>query len=129
MNLSGLLNLLPQLPAYEAMRTAPPTEPQALVHSAHPFVLAGLALHHPGPVIILTARSEMAHQLALNLEAWLPPKEQNGAPIHLFAEPDALPFERISWSSETRQRRLTALAALQSRDSTGPKPVVISSAR
>ncbi|MEZ4706939.1 MAG: transcription-repair coupling factor [Caldilineaceae bacterium] len=129
MNLSGLLNLLPRLPAYEAMRTAPPSEPQALVHSAHPFVLAGLALHHPGPVLILTARSEMAQQLALNLEAWLPPRQENGPPIHLFAEPDALPYERISWSGETRQRRLTALAALQSRDSASPKPVVISSAR
>lgn len=128
MNLSGLLTLLQKLPAYEAVRTAPPAEPQSLVHSAHPFVMAGLAMNTSGPVLILTARSEMAQQLALNLESWLPPVEEKGPPIHLFAEPDALPFERISWSGETRQRRLTALAALQSRDG-GAKPVVISSAR
>lgn len=128
MNLSGLLPLLRQLPAYSAILDAPPAEPQAVLHAAHPYLLAGLATHRGSPLVVLTARSEMANQLAVNLEAWLAPPEAGGPPVYLFAEPDALPYERISWSAETRQRRLTALAALQSRARTAP-PIVIASAR
>ena len=58
---------------------------------------------------------------------WLPPPEEGGPPILLFAEADALPYERIGWSSATRQQRLTALSALQSR-TTSP-PIVVASAR
>ncbi|MEZ4680673.1 MAG: transcription-repair coupling factor [Caldilineaceae bacterium] len=76
---------------------------------------------------MVTARSEMAQQLAAQLETWLPPVEDGGPTIHLFAEPDALPYERIAWSGYTRQQRLTTLAALQSR--TSRPPVVVTSAR
>jgi hypothetical protein len=47
------------------------------------------------------------------LELWLPPQEEGAPPVYHFAEPDALPYERIPWSSATRQKRLTALTALQ----------------
>jgi transcription-repair coupling factor (superfamily II helicase) len=127
MRLSGLLSLLQTLPAYRALLAQPSSEPQALLQAARPYVVAGLTEHRPGALIFLAARSEMAQQLADQLESWLPPPEEGGAPIYLFAEPDALPFERIAWSGQTRQRRLTALSALQSRG--GPPPLVIASAR
>jgi len=127
MNLSGLLNLLSQLPAYQALGTTPESIPQALLQAARPYVVAGLKQDRPGALVLITARSEMAQQLALGLESWLPPREEGGPPIYHFAEPDALPYERITWSGYTRQQRLTALAALQSR--TGPKPLIITSAR
>ncbi len=128
MNLSGLLPLLQQLPAYRSLLDDPVKQPpQALLQGARAFVAAGLKSHRGGPLILLTARSEMAQQLATQLELWLPPAEAGGPPVYLFAEPDALPFERIAWSGHTRQQRLTALSALQSR--TGPQPVVVASAR
>ena len=137
MNLSGLLELLKQLPAYNALLTGLDADtlpdalakPQSILHAAHPFLAAGLATERTGPVVVLAARSEMAHQFRERLEAWLPPVEDGGPPVYLFAEPDALPFERIAWSGETRQRRLTTLAALQSRHRSSPAPVVIASAR
>ncbi len=127
MHLTGLLDFLHELPAYRALLEQPPSEPQALLQAARPYVLAGLKSHRPGALMLLTARSEMAQQLADQLESWLPPREEGGPPVYLFAEPDALPYERIAWSGQTRQQRLTTLAALQSR--TGVRPVVIASAR
>ncbi|MEZ4864316.1 MAG: transcription-repair coupling factor [Caldilineaceae bacterium] len=127
MNLSGLLKCLAQLPAYQALLAQNDGTPQALLQAARPLVVAGLKQDRPGPLVLLTARSEMAQQLAAQVESWLPPPQDGGPPVYIFAEPDALPYERIAWSGYTRQQRLTALAALQSR--TGPKPVVIASAR
>jgi transcription-repair coupling factor (superfamily II helicase) len=132
MNLAGLLPLLDGLPAFvdclaSLDRSTGGSTPQALLPAARPFVVAGLKQRRPGPLVLVTARSEMAQQLVDQLEAWLPPPDEGGPPVYLFADPDALPYERIAWSSTTRQRRLTALAALQSR--TGPAPLVVASAR
>ncbi len=127
MNLSGLLKLLKQLPAYQDLQSATARTPQALLQAARPFVAAGLKEERGGALFFLTARSEMAQQVAAQLEMWLPPAAAGGPPVYLFAEPDALPYERIAWSGYTRQQRLTALAALQSR--TGKRPVVVASAR
>jgi transcription-repair coupling factor (superfamily II helicase) len=132
MHLSGLLDLLPRLPAFRAwLQTlaAPSTEatPQALLAAARPFVAAGVRMQRAAPLVLITARSEMAQQLCDQMEMWLPPQEAGGPPLYLFAEPDALPYERIPWSSATRQKRLTALAALQNR-SAAP-PIIIASAR
>jgi len=127
MNLSGLLNLLKQLPAYQALLSGNEQRPQALLQSARPFVAAGLKQERGGPLLFITARSEMAQQVAAQLEMWLPPRDAGGPPVYLFAEPDALPYERIAWSGYTRQQRLTTLAALQSR--TAKRPVVVTSAR
>ncbi len=127
MQLSGLLDLLKALPAYQTLLDHATTEPQALLQSARPYLIAGLKSHRPGSLILLTARSEVAQQLADQLLNWLPSVEEGGPPVYLFAEPDALPYERIAWSGQTRQQRLTALAALQSRS--GLRPLVIASAR
>uniref|UniRef100_A0A540VK97 Transcription-repair-coupling factor n=1 Tax=Litorilinea aerophila TaxID=1204385 RepID=A0A540VK97_9CHLR len=128
MKLTGLLTLLGQMPAFRQLLEEGDTQPQALLQAARPFVVAGLAVHRPRAVVFLTARGEMAQQLLVQLESWLPPVEEGGPSLHLFAEPDALPYERIAWSSATRQQRLTALAALQSR-AAGPRPIVVASAR
>lgn len=127
MNLSGLVKTLQQLPAYRALVTQRDSTPQALLSAARPLVVAGVKQDRPGSLVLVTARSEMAQQLATQLEIWLPSVAEGGPPVFVFAEPDALPYERIAWSGYTRQQRLTAMAALQSR--TGVRPVVIVSAR
>ncbi len=138
MLLTGLLDLLTRSPAYADLLAALDTPeqraalpPQALLGAARPFVAAGLRRHRPGALLFLTARSEMAQQLLDQLAHFLSPVEEGGPPLYHFADPDALPYERIPWSSATRQRRLTALAALQSRTGppSGAAPVVVASAR
>lgn len=129
MNLSGLLDLLKRLPPFMALIESPTPEPQALAEGVHPYIIAGLHMRKASPTILLTARDEMAQQLVTQIEAWLPPAEEGGVPVYNFSPPDALPYERISWSSETRQSRLTVLSALQSRAEKRQPPIIVASAR
>jgi transcription-repair coupling factor (superfamily II helicase) len=126
MDLSGLLPLLRRLPAYEQVLAESSAEPLALLEVARPYVAAGLAMHRATPLVILTTRNENAQKWIERLPSFLPPVDQGGSPIFHFAEPDALPYERIFWTDRTRQQRLTALAALQSRS--GPTPIIVASA-
>jgi hypothetical protein len=105
MNLSGLLPLLQQAPPFIELidrlaRNEAPTEPQAIYHAARACVTAALRHHRPAPLLLLTARNEMAQQLYEQLALWLPPVEDGGPPRYLFADPDALPYERITWSND-----------------------------
>lgn len=127
MHLSGLLELLNRLPAFRQLLENGSSTPLALLQSARPYITAGLRNTRGNAVILVTARSEMVQQIITQLEIWLPSVGEGGPPLLNFAEPDALPYERIGWSSAARQQRLTALAALQSRNAT--PPIVVTSAR
>ena len=87
MHLTGLLDYLKHLPAYRGLLAATPDAPQALLPSARPFVAAGLRAHTGKAVVLVTARSEMANQMAAELESWLPPPDEGGPPVMFFAEP------------------------------------------
>ena len=126
MNFSGLLPLLRNLPAYQELLRGHSSAPQKLFAAARAFVVAGIATDREGPVLVLTGTSEEAHRWVERLELFLPPTE-DPAQLSLYADPDALPYERIPWAGRTRQHRLTALAALQQKGS-GPT-IVVSSAR
>ena len=125
MNLSGLTHLLPDLPAYrrfldEVRAGQPDRAPLALYGAARAFVVAGLVQTLNRPVLYVVARSEHARQAHDELQIWLPPagKEGRSLPLYHFADPDALPYERVAWSRETRQARLGALTALACRVAT-----------
>ncbi len=120
MRLTGMLDVIRRLPAYsdltaalaeESTRAALP--PQSVLAAARHALVAALAMDRTSPILFVTARNEMAMQWVELLQQWLPDAESGGPSIYHLADPDALPFERIPWSSATRQRRLTALAALQ----------------
>ncbi len=138
LNLSGLTHLVVDLPAYrrfldEVRAGQPDRAPLALYGAARAFVVAGLAQTLERPVLYVVARSEHARQVHDELQVWLPPDGKDGrTPIalHYFADPDALPYERVAWSRETRQARLGALTALAQRTATGGGPLlVVASAR
>ncbi|HXF61415.1 MAG TPA: transcription-repair coupling factor [Caldilineaceae bacterium] len=128
MNLSGLLTLLHDLPPFRRLLEEGGRAPLSLLQAARPYVTAGLKQAQGRALVLLISRSELAQQVITQLEQWLPSPAAGGPPLLHFAEPDALPYERIHWSSATRQQRLTALAALQSRRE-GPAPLVVASAR
>ena len=132
MQLAGLLSLVQDIPAYAGLR-------QRVVEglgspalgvgaAARPFLAASLIHELERPTLLLTGRTERARQLADDLRAWLPAPER----IHIFADPDALPYERVPWSRETRQQRLTALVALTHTPRPGAAPappILVASAR
>ncbi|MFZ1756818.1 MAG: CarD family transcriptional regulator, partial [Caldilineaceae bacterium] len=94
---------------------------------ARPFLAAGLATDSSGPLVIVTGSSEQAQQWVEGIGHFLPPADEGGPSVLLYPEPDSLPFERIPWTDRTRQARLTALAALQSKS--GPAPIVVAPVR
>ena len=126
MNLSGLLPLLRALPNFQALLNEHTSAPQKLYSPARAYFVAGAAVERDGPVLVVTGTAEQAQKWVEQLELYLP-ASAGALPISLYAEPDALPFERIPWTGRTRQLRLTALAALQKK-ATGPT-IVVSSAR
>jgi hypothetical protein len=113
MKLNGLLELGRNLPALRALAKMlaageRPTEPLAIYHAARPYVVATIARILDRPLMVLTARTNRARQWVDELRTWLPDE----IPVHNFADPDALSYERIPWASETRQRRLEGLVGL-----------------
>ena len=134
MKLNGLLDLGQGLPAIDEMAAALaagqiPAGPLDIYHAARPYVVAALARALNRPLVVITARSVRARQWVDELRVWLPDE----VPVHNFADPDALPYERIPWAPETRQRRLEALMGLLSWSSPTPAtpyaPVAVASAR
>ncbi len=118
MKLTGLLEFSRRLPALEALAAQlrdgrAPDVPLEAYAAARPYLVAGLALLLKQPLLIITPRSNRARQWVDELRIWLPDE----VPVHHFADPDALPYERIPWAPETRQRRLEALVGLLTRDS------------
>ena len=76
MNLSGLLPLLDQLPAFRQLLAdlsdggVSRAKPQAIINAVHPFLISGIATRtQPSAVVILAARSEVAYELARQFTA------------------------------------------------------------
>ena len=135
MKLNGLLDLGQDLPAYRELVSAleagqAPAAPLSVYHAARPYLVALLARALQRPLVIITGRGGRARQWVDELRIWLPDE----VPVHLFAEPDALPYERIAWAPETRQRRLEALGSLIMESEPGRRngssaPLIVTSAR
>ncbi len=128
MNLSGLLALLDQTPEFQALlaRLEKPrvTEPLQVLDAARPYVLAALQEKRVQPMVIVTARTERAKQLFVDLTAWSAQPER----VFFFAEPDPLLYERMPWTTETIAARLAALSAL-SVTASGSPPVILTTMR
>jgi transcription-repair coupling factor (superfamily II helicase) len=149
MKLSGLIQYAEQLPDVRAFLSTlesdgPPPAPLGVYHAARPYLAAILAHAIRRPLVIITARTGRARQWVDELRAWLPDE----IPVHFFADGDALPYERILWAPETRQRRIEGLVSLitwkpaagaspqylsgtkaGAASSDSPAPVVVASAR
>jgi transcription-repair coupling factor (superfamily II helicase) len=120
MKLNGLLDLGRSLPEFDELAVGlregrAPAAPLAIYHAARPYLVAALACQLDRPLLIITPRTNRARQWIDELRAWLPDE----FPVHNFADPDALSYERIPWVAETRQRRLEALVGLLTWDASG----------
>ncbi|HEX7588637.1 MAG TPA: transcription-repair coupling factor, partial [Anaerolineae bacterium] len=130
MNISGLLPLIESLPAFEALAAAlraQPTVTAEVIEAARSPMLAALSRSLDAPIVVLTARSDRAKQLADELNVW---RHESGG-VSIFPEPDPLFYERMPWNAETIAARLGAFAALaQSRGArSASKPIIVSSVR
>ena len=134
MKLNGLLDRGQALPAIDELAGAlaagrSPAAPLDIYHAARPYVVAVLARLLNRPLVVITARTVRARQWVDELRVWLPDE----VPVYNFVDPDALPYERIPWAPETRQRRIETLVGLLSWTGPAPAapfaPLVVASAR
>ncbi|MGD8904199.1 MAG: hypothetical protein PVI67_11590, partial [Anaerolineae bacterium] len=144
MNLTGLLPLLQETPAYRTLidrlaQQEAGTSPGAnsedvlgIIRPARPFLVSALYRQLGRPIVLLTARAERVGYWTDQLDIWT-----GAGGILPFPEPDPLPYERVPWTRETVTDRLTALAALLRWEKitgpTGPAtpqpPFIVASAR
>jgi len=126
MNLARLLPLINEMPGYrqllEGLRKGG-RQRLVVLDAAKPYLLACLHQELGWPMLVVVPQPEEAKQLQDQLLSW-----RGNAPIHVFPEPDALPYERLSPDPATVQQRIKALSMLKGADSQGEAPLVIASA-
>jgi len=126
MNLARLLPLIDDIPGYrellEALRKGG-RQRLVVLDAAKPYLLACLHRELISPTLVMVAQPEEAKQLQEQLISW-----RGEAPIHVFPEPDALPYERLSPDPATIQQRIKALSLLTGVKGQEVAPLVIASA-
>ncbi len=113
MNLSPLLSLLKEVPAYrqlvEQLPAARGEHKAVILDAAKPYLIACLHEELNSPLVVITAQPDNAKKLYEQLQVWCLPS----ANLHHFPEIDFLPYEYLaSYPADTMQRRLQVLSAL-----------------
>ncbi|HSH01793.1 MAG TPA: transcription-repair coupling factor [Anaerolineae bacterium] len=135
MNVTGILQILEQLPVYEELleqlKAGAEAGPLDLPTSFQAAFLAHLHRSLDVPILFVTGEVSGVSSWQQALEAWLPP---TGGPWR-WPEPTPLPYERGPWSERSRQGRIRVLADLLSRQqsrlpqASGQPPLIVTSAR
>jgi transcription-repair coupling factor (superfamily II helicase) len=109
-DLSGLLSQLERAPSFERVRSRMRDAGLTLGagDTAKPVTLAAIAEGWPGPVLVVTTRSDRAESLAEEVTAWLGDPER----VVVYPEREALPYERLAPAPDTVRDRLRTAFAL-----------------
>ena len=114
MNLSCLLSLLKELPAYRQLvgelSTAKSEHKAIILDAARPYLIAALYEELNLPFMVVTGQPESARKLHEQLRVWCSPS----AELHRLPELDFLPYDSSQLSAVSYQmmERLRALATL-----------------
>jgi transcription-repair coupling factor (superfamily II helicase) len=115
-NLSPLLKLFNQIPAYNTLadalyaneRPEALNRPLGLFTAARPALLAALQIELQRPILFITARADRVRVLTEQIQSWA----EQPHTVYRLPDPDSLPYEKLAWSNETIRDRLAALAAM-----------------
>jgi transcription-repair coupling factor (superfamily II helicase) len=130
MNLSCLLSLLKELPAYRQLvgelSTAKGKHKAIILDAARPYLIAALYEELDLPLMVVTGQPESARKLHEQLRAWCSPS----AELHRLPELDFLPYDRAQLSAVSYQmvERLRALVTLALYEKNDKPPLVVTSA-
>jgi len=130
MNLSLLLSLLQEMPAYRQLvgelSTAKGEHKTIILDAAKPYLIAALHEELNLPLMVVTGQPESARKLHEQLRAWCSPS----AELHRLPELDFLPYDSSQLSAVSYQmmERLRALAILALYEENDKPPLVVTSA-
>ncbi|HEU65296.1 MAG TPA: hypothetical protein ENN57_01355, partial [Chloroflexi bacterium] len=123
MNLSCLLSLLKEIPAYRQLvrelSTAKGEHKASILDAAKPYLIAALYEELDLPLIVVTAQPESARKLHEQIRAWCSPSVE----LYRLPELDFLPYgssqlSAVGYQMMERLRALATLALYQSLHST-----------
>ena len=125
MNLSGIIEFLTEHPEFQRLLKAIGDKGASskeksrwegvVLDAAKPALIAALHLSLNKPMLVLTARPEVAKELHEQIDRWA-----SSGSIQLFPEPDVLPYEPHSWETSIALDRLKVLHLLSSRQKEAP---------
>ncbi len=128
MDLSPLLNLIDEIPAYAGLRERLKQPKRAfavsVLEAAKAYVIAALFRDLARQMVLITAQPENARRLYEQLLAWA-----GAGRVRLMPEPDALPYANMASDSAHGTERvhlLTAMAGINNGDARKPLLVVAS---
>jgi transcription-repair coupling factor (superfamily II helicase) len=130
MNLSLLLSLLQEMPAYRQLvgelSTARDEHKATILDAAKPYLIAALYEELNLPLMVVTGQPEDARKLHEQLRAWCSPS----AELQRLPELDFLPYDSSQLSAVSYQmiERLRALATLALYEESDKPPLVVTSA-
>ena len=130
MNLSCLLSLLKEMPAYRQLvgelSTVKGEHKASILSTAKPYLIAVLYEELDFPFMVVTAQPDGARKLHEQLQAWCSP----AAELHRLPELDFLPYDSSQLSAVSYQmtERLRALATLALFEGSDKPPLIVTSA-
>jgi transcription-repair coupling factor (superfamily II helicase) len=130
MNLSLLLSLLKEMPAYRqlvgGLSTVKGEYKATILDTVKPYLIAALYEELDLPLMVVTGQPESARKLHEQLRAWCPPS----AELYRLPELDFLPYgsSQLSAVSYQMMERLRALATLALYEESDRPPLVVTSA-
>jgi len=130
MNLSCLLSLLKEMPAYRQLvgelSTAKGEHKAIILDAAKPYLIAALYEELDLPLMVVTGQPETARKFHEQLRAWCSPS----AELHRLPELDFLPYDSSQLSAVSYQmmERLKALATLALYEGSDKPPLIVTSA-
>jgi transcription-repair coupling factor (superfamily II helicase) len=130
MNLSCLLSLLKEVPAYRQLvgelSTAKGEHKAIILDAARPYLIAALYEELNLPLVVVSGQPESARKLHEQLRAWCSPS----AELHRLPELDFLPYDssQLSVVSYQMMDRLRALATLALYEESDKPPLIVTSA-
>jgi transcription-repair coupling factor (superfamily II helicase) len=130
MNLSLLLSLLKEMPAYRQLvgelSTVKGEHGAIILDTAKPYLIAALYEELNLPLMVVTGQPEGARKLYEQLRAWCSPS----AEVHRLPELDFLPYDSSQLSAVSYQmmERLRALATLALYEESDKPPLIVTSA-
>ncbi len=127
MNLTQLLHLIEQMPAYhqlvDELKQQNGNPRVVVLDAAKPYLIAALYQNLKLPMLVVTAQPENSKKLHEQLLTWC-----NADQVKLFPEPDALPYQRIASDTSTEVERLQVLSALANSEPPSSAPLIVTSA-
>jgi transcription-repair coupling factor (superfamily II helicase) len=130
MNLSCLLSLLKEMPAYRQLvgelSTVKGEHKAIILDAAKPYFIAALYEELNLPLMVVTGQPESARKLHEQLRAWCSPS----AELHRLPELDFLPYDSSQLSAVSYQmmERLRALTTLALYEESDKPPLIVTSA-